>query len=41
MRVVGKGRKERATPLSKATGNVLRAWVREIETGNETIVFPR
>jgi integrase/recombinase XerD len=40
VRVVGKGRKERATPLTKATANVLRAWWREIETGDDAIVFP-
>jgi site-specific recombinase XerD len=31
VRVVGKGRKERSTPLTKATTGVLRAWFREIE----------
>jgi integrase/recombinase XerD len=41
VRVLGKGRKERSTPLTKATANVLRAWLREIETSdNEAIVFP-
>ncbi len=40
VRVVGKGRKERSTPLTKATANVLRAWLREIEGGDEAIVFP-
>lgn len=40
VRVVGKGRKERSTPLTKATADVLRAWLREIETGEDTIVFP-
>jgi site-specific recombinase XerD len=40
VRVVGKGRKERTTPLSTATANVLRAWLREIETSNDAIVFP-
>ncbi|PJC02554.1 MAG: integrase [Gallionellales bacterium CG_4_9_14_0_8_um_filter_59_50] len=40
VRVVGKGRKERSTPLTKATADVLRAWLREIETGEDAIVFP-
>lgn len=40
VRVVGKGRKERSTPLTKATADVLRAWLREIETGDDAIVFP-
>ena len=31
VRVVGKGRKERSTPLTKSTANVLRSWMREIE----------
>jgi site-specific recombinase XerD len=40
VRVVGKGRKERSTPLTKATADVLRAWLREIEPSNDAIVFP-
>ena len=40
VRVVGKGRKERSTPLTKATADVLRAWLREIETSDDAIVFP-
>lgn len=40
VRVVGKGRKERSTPLTKATAGVLRAWLREIETSDDAIVFP-
>lgn len=40
VRVVGKGRKERSTPLTKATADVLRAWLHEIETGDDAIVFP-
>jgi site-specific recombinase XerD len=40
VRVVGKGRKERSTPLTKATADVLRAWLREIEPGDDAIVFP-
>ncbi len=38
--VVGKGRKERSTPLTKATANVLRFWLRDIEGGDDAIVFP-
>jgi len=40
VRVVGKGRKERSTPLTKSTADVLRAWLREIEAGDDAIVFP-
>ena len=40
IRVLGKGRKERATPLTKQTATVLRAWLREIPDKAEAIVFP-
>ena len=40
VRVVGKGRKERSTPLTKTTATVLRSWMREIEGGDDAIVFP-
>lgn len=40
IRVLGKGRKERATPLTKQTAAVLRAWLREIPDGDEAILFP-
>jgi site-specific recombinase XerD len=40
VRVVGKGRKERSTPLTKSTADVLRSWLREIEAGDDAIVFP-
>ena len=40
VRVLGKGRKERSTPLTKATTAVLRGWLREIEPGDDAIVFP-
>jgi integrase/recombinase XerD len=40
VRVIGKGRKERATPLSKVTADVLRAWLREIDDDDDAIVFP-
>jgi site-specific recombinase XerD len=38
--VVGKGRKERSTPLTKATADVMRAWLCEIKPGDDAIVFP-
>lgn len=40
VRVLGKGRKERSTPLTKATADVLRAWLREVESSDDAIVFP-
>jgi site-specific recombinase XerD len=40
VRVIGKGRKERATPLTKQTVAVLRAWLREIPDRADAILFP-
>lgn len=40
IRVLGKGRKERATPLTKQTAAVLRAWLRELPDGDDAILFP-
>jgi len=40
IRVLGKGRKERATPLTQQTAAVLRAWLREIPDGDEATLFP-
>jgi len=40
IRVLGKGRKERATPLTKHTAAVLRAWLREIPDAEDSILFP-
>lgn len=40
IRVLGKGRKERATPLTKQTAAVLKAWLREIPDGDDAILFP-
>lgn len=40
VRVVGKGRKERSTPLTKSTADVLRSWMREIEAHEDATVFP-
>jgi len=38
--VVGKGRKERCTPLTKQTAAVLKAWRQEPMRGNGEILFP-
>jgi site-specific recombinase XerD len=38
--VVGKGRKERSTPLTKETAAVMQAWLRELPVGDDTVVFP-
>lgn len=40
IRVVGKGRKERSTPLAKQTCNVLKAWLRRPEKANNQPLFP-
>jgi site-specific recombinase XerD len=40
LRVIGKGRKERCTPLAKATRAVLKAWLREPQRGDGNILFP-
>src|SRR3990172_2131700 len=40
VRVIGKGRKERCTPLAKPTVAVLKAWLREPPRGDGQIVFP-
>ena len=40
VRVLGKGRKERSTPLTRTTADVMRAWLREIDDGDDAIVFP-
>jgi site-specific recombinase XerD len=40
IRVVGKGRKERCTPLAKSTVTVLKTWLREPQRGQENILFP-
>ena len=40
VRVIGKGRKERSTPIAKQTAAVLRAWLREITVGDAAILFP-
>lgn len=40
VRVIGKGRKERCTPIAKSTLGVLRAWLREPQRGDRDILFP-
>jgi site-specific recombinase XerD len=40
IRVLGKGRKERATPLTKQTVAILKAWLREIPDRADATVFP-
>jgi site-specific recombinase XerD len=40
IRVIGKGRKERCTPLAKPTSIVLKAWLREPQRGENQILFP-
>ncbi len=40
VRVIGKGRKERCTPLSPSTRAVLKAWLREPQRGNGNVLFP-
>ena len=40
IRTLGKGRKERATPLTKQTVAVLKAWLREIPDRTDATVFP-
>jgi site-specific recombinase XerD len=40
LRVIGKGRKERCTPLAKPTVAVLKAWLREPQRGDANVLFP-
>jgi site-specific recombinase XerD len=40
LRVIGKGRRERCTPLAKSTRAVLKAWLREPPRGNGNVLFP-
>ena len=40
VRVIGKGRKERSTPLAKSTRIVLKAWLREPQRGDADVLFP-
>lgn len=38
--VLGKGRKERSTPLTKQTTSVLREWLKELPPGDGQVLFP-
>ena len=40
IRVIGKGRKERCTPIVRSTRAVLKAWLRESQRGSGNILFP-
>lgn len=40
VRVIGKGRKERCTPIAKPTLEVLKAWLREPRRGDGNVLFP-
>jgi integrase/recombinase XerD len=40
VRCLGKGRKERCTPLTPQAVSVLKAWLREPERGNLDLLFP-
>ena len=40
VRLIGKGRKERCTPIARSTLAVLRAWLREPQQGDGQVLFP-
>jgi site-specific recombinase XerD len=40
LRVIGKGRKERCTPVAKSTLAVLKAWLQEPQRGDGQVLFP-
>jgi site-specific recombinase XerD len=40
LRLIGKGRKERCTPLAKSTLAVLKTWLREPPRGDGDVLFP-
>lgn len=40
LRVIGKGRKERCTPVAQSTLAVLKAWLREPRRGDGDVLFP-
>jgi site-specific recombinase XerD len=40
VRLIGKGRKERCTPIARSTLSVLRAWLREPQRGDGHVLFP-
>src|SRR6201998_3795957 len=39
-RLIGKGRKERCTPIARSTLAVLRTWLREPQRGDDHVLFP-
>lgn len=40
VRVIGKGRKERCTPIARPTVAVLKGWLREPQRGDADVLFP-
>ena len=40
VRVIGKGRKERCTPIARSIATVLKAWLRERQRGDGHVLFP-
>jgi len=40
VRVIGKGRKERCTPIARSIVAVLKAWLREAHRGDGQVLFP-
>ena len=40
VRVIGKGRKERCTPLARFTRVVVKTWLREPQRGTRNVLFP-
>jgi site-specific recombinase XerD len=40
VRVIGKGRKERCTPITRSTLAVVKAWLREPQRGGGNVLFP-
>jgi integrase len=40
VRVIGKGRKERCTPIARSTLKVLKGWLREPQRGDGHVLFP-
>jgi site-specific recombinase XerD len=40
LRVIGKGRKERCTPIAKSTRAVMKAWLHEPQRGGGNVLFP-
>ncbi|KND55993.1 Mobile element protein [Candidatus Burkholderia verschuerenii] len=40
VRMIGKGRKERCTPIARSTLAVLKAWLREPQRGDGRVLFP-